>query len=84
MNVSEKIINQILKSYKDIDVETLESKKFEFNEGRYSIDVKNGTPRTLIVTMNDKGSYDKESWSGQSCCQDCYFSDKTYGNNLLY
>ncbi len=54
LNVSEETIDQILASYKDIDVETLESKSFNFNEGRYSIVVKNGTPRTLVVTMNDK------------------------------
>ena len=53
LNVSEETINQILTSYKDIDLETLESKSFNFSEGPYSITIKNGSPKTLIVTVND-------------------------------
>jgi len=51
MNVQ--TIDQILTSYKDIDVETLESKSFNFNEEPYSISIKNGSPKTLVVTKND-------------------------------
>ncbi|MCG7382011.1 outer membrane protein assembly factor BamE [Paenibacillus sp. ACRRY] len=53
LNVSEETMDEILTSYKDIDVETLESKSFNFNEGPYSISIKNGSPKTLIVTKND-------------------------------
>ncbi|MGF9696135.1 outer membrane protein assembly factor BamE domain-containing protein [Paenibacillus sp. MABNR03] len=54
LDISEETTNQILTSYKDVDLETLESKSFDFKEGPYSITIKNGLPRTLVVTMNDK------------------------------
>lgn len=54
LDISEETIDQIIESYKDIDIETLESKSFNFSEGAYEISIKNGMPRVMIINnMNN-------------------------------
>lgn len=53
LNISKDTIDQIVHSFSDVDLETLESKSFDVQEESYHIELNNGTPRFMKVTKEE-------------------------------